>query len=345
MKNNQTKKLKLLLMHLSKSMLTIFLAVFTLASCKDQAEELVAKDDTKKSSAKVVASYWDTNSPAIPWARGINNQPSYIGKNRTNYDEIAQLGYNIIRIEYDPSKYYDYSSDMAWQDVVKVVSSTNMNVILTWHNRDYFNGDKTNWNGPIDAYEQFWKYIIPRINALPSSQSGRIIINILNEWGPSDNQAYNWGTWNQNAITKMRAIGYGGRIIVDAGLYGNRLTVFYNGHQYITDNGVIFGVHTYQDGIDQATIDRLDNIRLPNGRRRHFILGEFGVKYFKYTPGKPQLTPQQKEQDKNKVRGLASYARSKGWGVLGWCWEGDGEGMNMKTDLEYRSYINDCLWR
>lgn len=296
-----------------------------ISSCSKQTDVVTPVNKPQE------AGYWDTNSPAIGWARGVNNCPSYIGKNRTNYASIAALGYNMVRIEFDPSKTFDYTEAMAWQDVLNALNSNaGMNVVLTWHNQDYFNGNKTGWNGPLDAYNAFWKNIIPKIKALPSSQSGRIIINILNEWGPENNQAAFWGNSYQDAINKMRADGYGGRFIVDAGRYGNWLTVFFNGQHLITDKGVIFGVHIYENsGLNNASLDQVA------AKGRPVVIGEFGVRFFSSAS----------QANKDYVYNLMKYARNnKGWGLLGWCWEGDGEGMSIKNDLNYRNFNNNCLW-
>jgi mannan endo-1,4-beta-mannosidase len=318
----------LFFLHFVKShfrLLFILPFAFLFTNCNKQTDVV-----TPTNNAQQAATWWDTNSPAIGWARGVNNCPSYIGKNRTNYADIAALGYNMVRIEFDPSKTYDYTEAMAWEDVVKVLTGTGMNVVLTWHNQEYFNGSKTSWNGPIDSYYAFWKNIIPKIKALPGSQSGRIIINILNEWGPANNQGAFWGKSYQDAINLMRNDGYGGRFIVDAGRYGNWLQVFFDGQHLITDKGVVFGIHIYENsGLTNASLD------LVAAKGRPCVMGEFGVRFFSSAS----------QSNKDYVYNLMKYARvNKGWGLLGWCWDGDGEGMSIKNDLNYRNFNNNCLW-
>ena len=86
----------------------------------------------------------------------------------------------------------------------------------------------------------------------------------------------------------------------------------------IGDANIIFSAHIYPQGYDQGDghaiqASDLDELEATN---RPCIIGEFGG-----WPGSGDAD----------VSGIVQHAKDMGWAVIGWAWNGDGEGLNMVT--------------
>lgn len=83
----------------------------------------------------------------------------------------------------------------------------------------------------------------------------------------------------------------------------------------INDGNIQLSVHVYPNGWNQALNHNLQESDLDDlaSAGRPCIIGEFG-----YDPAGPV-----------NWQGVVNKAKSLGWPVLGWSWNGDGGGMNM----------------
>ncbi len=148
---------------------------------------------------------------------------------------------------------------------------------------------------------------------------GNFTINLMNEWGSHNISANAYAAAYNSAISTVRQV-YGGPIIIDCAGYGQETATAAgavkgsNGTR-INDTNIILSVHVYPNGYNQGKGHNLQNIDLDDlaSAGRPCIIGEFGN-----TPAGPV-----------NWQGVVNYGKGKGWSVLGWCWNGDGGGMNM----------------
>lgn len=111
-------------------------------------------------------------------------------------------------------------------------------------------------------------------------------------------------------------------IIIDAPGWGQETAVLAAAVKGLTENGariedpnIQLSVHVYPNGWNQGLNHNLQESDLDDlaSTGRPGIIGEFG-----YAPAGGV-----------NWQGVVSKAKSLGWPVLGWAWNGDGTGMNM----------------
>lgn len=164
--------------------------------------------------------------------------------------------------------------------------------------------------------------------------SRSFIINVMNEWGSHNKTARDYAAAYNRAIATIRSnTGYSGPLIIDVPGWGQETAVaasavkgFQTGGVSLTDSNIILSVHVYPNAnisqnrrhegvpaerrdyrLTTADLDDLASTKLP------CMIGEFG----NHPTGNTDWS------------GLVSYAKSKGWTVLAWAWNGDGGPMNM----------------
>ena len=144
----------------------------------------------------------------------------------------------------------------------------------------------------------------------------------MNEWGSHNLSANAYASAYNNAISVVRQV-YSGSIIIDIPGYGQETAVAaaaakgYNGGTKISDGNFILSAHIYPGAYNQAKgryMNTSDLDDLASGGRP-CLLGEFG----------------NQGGSGADWSGIVDYAKTKGWTILGWSWNGDGGSMNMVT--------------
>ena len=251
-----------------------------------------------------------TSAPADLTAglgNGVNLQPSYYNGGNPNFGfplMKQQAKIKTVRIEIEPDK---VSQAKNW---IAQAKSNGYAVIATYHKSAVLGSDNP---GELTAAANWWK-------ANYGTLGGNFTINLMNEWGSHDISADAYARAYNSAISTVRSV-YGGPIILDIPGYGQETATAaaaakgYNSTK-ISDTNIILSVHIYPNGYNQGKQHSLQRADLDDlaSAGRPCLVGEFG-----YAPAGPVYW-----QD------LVNYAKGKGWTVLGWAWNGDGNGgMNM----------------
>lgn len=177
-------------------------------------------------------------------------------------------------------------------------------------------------------------------------------INIANEWGPgalTQQQVspwaklpnYVWRDSNITAVQRMRAAGYKGTLVVDAGNCGqDALTVIRDGASVLaadTQHSILFDVHIY-GGFHLATAtdpgaswqqDYAKTIAALKASGLPILIGEFG-------PGRsigPSPTTISPEQ-------IIADAEANGFGWLAWAWDDNNMANCQSSDAWFSLTIN-----
>jgi mannan endo-1,4-beta-mannosidase len=142
----------------------------------------------------------------------------------------------------------------------------------------------------------------------------------MNEWGSHNISAASYASAYNSAISIVRSV-YSGTIIIDIPGWGQETYTAYQAIKTastkITDTNIVLSCHLYPGDWNQGRNHWLQKSDLDDlsNTGRGCIIGEFG----NGTSGSSDWS------------GCVDYAKSKGWTVLGWCWNGDGGSMNMVT--------------
>lgn len=249
-----------------------------------------------------------TINPATPGLEGcgVNIQPSYFCNGdmdlgwdlMDNYSDIKTL-----RIELDPHR------DCTIGDFVRWLSEANNNgydVIATYHYADSLGNNNPNL---LLTAANWW---VDNWDTL--SSAGSFTVNLMNEWGNHNVTTQQYADAYNAAIDTLRQV-YFGPIICDIPGWGQETHTAADASPSIVDDDIIFSAHIYPGAWNSRTgtwmvnsdLDYLENSGRP------CMLGEFGSKM----TGNADWST------------LVDHARGKGWSVIGWCWNGDGGGMNM----------------
>ena len=237
---------------------------------------------------------------------GVNLQPSYYNGGNPNFGFSLmkqQAKIKTVRIEIEPGK---ESQAKNW---IAQARSNGYAVIATYHKSSVLGTDNT---AELTTAANWWK-------ANYSALGGNFTINLMNEWGSHNISADAYARAYNSAIGTVRSV-YGGPIIIDIPGYGQETATAaaaakgYNSTK-ISDTNIILSAHIYPNGYNQGKQHSLQRADLDDlaSAGRPCMVGEFG-----YAPAGPVYW-----QD------LVSYAKSKGWTVLAWSWNGDGGSMNM----------------
>ncbi len=236
---------------------------------------------------------------------GVNLQPSYYNSGMPNFAwELMkkQTKIKTVRIEIEPDKAREAKT---WISEAKANGFT---VIATYHKYTVLGSDKA--QDLMDA-AIWWRnnYVV---------LGGNFTINLMNEWGSHNIGASDFAKAYNDALKVVREV-YTGPVIIDIPGWGQETFTAYQACKtstpVISDTSIILSAHIYPNGWNQGRnhgIQAADLDDLTNTGRK-CIIGEFG----------------------NGISGSADWsaiidrAKSKGWPVIGWCWNGDGGTMNM----------------
>lgn len=276
----------------------LFMASLVSGCKKDSNEQLSTKSVNKAQEEGV-------------FGNGVNLQPSYYNNGNPNFGWSLmkqQTKILTVRIEIEPDKVTQAKS---W---ISQARSNGYTVIATYHKAAVLGSDNT---ADLNAAANWWK-----ANYATLAASGSFTVNLMNEWGSHNLSANAYAAAYNTAIATVRQV-YSGTIIIDIPGWGQETAIAsaaakgYNGGTKISDTNYILSAHIYPGAYNQAkgryvTASDLDD--LASGGRP-CIIGEFG----------------NQGGSGADWSGIVDYAKSKGWTVLGWAWNGDGGGMNMVT--------------
>lgn len=229
---------------------------------------------------------------------GVNLQPSYyfngnvdLGLNlMKQYDKIT-----TIRLEIEP--FVPIETVKRW---ISEAKAANYTLICTYHRyQDNTSGDQNALMKATDWWVE---------NYAELRKSGPFYVNLMNEWGAISTTADQYMAAYNKAIDKVRKV-YQGPIIICVSFAGNRADITYNAimgnttsRKKINDANIILSTHIYGYSLLQSKAD----YKLLASTGKQCIIGEFGK-----TAG----------VDWSK---LVDDAKSLGWPILGWAWNGDG---------------------
>ncbi len=240
---------------------------------------------------------------------GVNLQPSYYNGGNVDF-AWALMKQNdkikTVRIEIEPS--VDISLAKSW---IQQAKDNGYEVIATYHKYTVLGSD--NVNDLLDG-ANWWKN-----NYSSLSAAGSFTINLMNEWSDHNISSNAYADAYNNAIAIVRQV-YSGPIVIDCPGWGQETATAAaavkgtNGTK-ILDTNIILSVHIYPGAWNQVKNHFLQNGDIDElaSTGRKCMVGEFG----NGTSGSADWS------------GLVAHAKSKGWAVLAWCWNGDGGAMNM----------------
>ncbi|HEX8350317.1 MAG TPA: cellulase family glycosylhydrolase [Hymenobacter sp.] len=269
-----------------------------LASCSKQNEAA----PTSQSQTATTA----TTDLTAGLGNGVNLQPSYYNGGNPNFAWSLmkqQTKIKTVRIEIEPDRVTQAKS---W---ISQAKANGYAVIASYHKSTVLGSDNT---AELTAAANWW-----RTNY--SALGGGFTINLINEWGSHSISSNAYAAAYNSAISTVRQV-YSGPIIIDCAGYGQETAtaaaaVKGTGGTRINDTNIILSVHVYPNGYNQAKNRSLQNADLDDlaSAGRPCIIGEFG----------------NSPAGSVNWQGVVTYAKSKGWTVLGWAWNGDGGSMNM----------------
>lgn len=280
-----------------KNLFYFLLAIFFVAGC--------SKDETP-----VVSDTASHLKATNGWGNGVNIQPSYYNNGYPNLGVSLmkqQSKIKTVRIEIEPDKVTQAKS---W---IKELKNAGYNLICTYHKASVLGTDNTS---ELTAAANWWKS-----NYSALAANGSFTINLMNEWGSHNISADAYAKAYNSAISIVRQV-YSGYIIIDAPGWGQEAATLaaaakgYNCTK-ISDSKVVLSMHVYPNGWNQAKNRVINTSDIDDliSTGRPCIIGEFG----------------NSPSGSADWSGIVSYAKSKGWTILGWCWNGDGGSMNMVT--------------
>lgn len=244
-----------------------------------------------------------TRINGIDIGNGVNIQPSYYNDGNVHFgwDFMHQYAaIKTVRIEIEPNK-----ANMAklW---IQQAQSYGYHVIATYH--------KSSVLGSGDINELLQAALWWRANY--QLLGGNFIINLMNEWGPHNLRAEDYAAAYNQAISIIRSV-YVNDIIIDLPGWGQdagvAVAALDTTNPLIEDKKLVLSAHIYQNSwngssvFSEADIDTMLQTGLP------CMVGEFGP----IGNGHCDWSA------------CVNYAAAKGMSLLGWCWNGDGEGYNM----------------
>jgi mannan endo-1,4-beta-mannosidase len=176
-----------------------------------------------------------------------------------------------------------------------------------------------NWTGTCKADTATLSAIVDTWVAQASTWTQlntRGLINIANEWGPSNSTV--WRDSYITAIARMRAAGYTGTLVVDSGGCGQDAQdiVKYGAAVLASDpqKNILFDVHVYGGFHYPATASWMQDYETAMTQLKAsglpLILGEFGPGN-NVGPSPTLVTPQH----------VIDTAETNGWGWMPWSWD------------------------
>lgn len=247
-------------------------------------------------------------------ADGVNIQPAYTcnGKQDLGWELMTQhIDIKTVRIEIEPPAWG--RTGTALEDAKRWIDeahSQGLRVIATCH---HFPVNGAAGEEVLFDAAHWWA-----ANYAYLSQNSPFAINILNEWGSHKTTREEFARAYNTAISIIREnTGYAGPIVCDVPGYGQETHVAADAAQNLEDDNVVLSVHIYPVAYNNEKGRNLkpEDLEYLHNNTKGFecMVGEFGSR----TGGDTDWSA------------LVDHAKSLGWPVIGWCWNGDGGDMNM----------------
>lgn len=272
----------------------------------------------------VLASSTTTTAAGASFGDGVNLQPAYYcgGDQNLGWDLMNDHpDIETVRIEIEPPSGGETSADLA--DIRRWIDEANANgyqVIATYHHwPNNGSGDPQDLQDAADWWVQNYDYL---------SQNSSFVINLHNEWGTHDVSAQEYGNAYDSALSRLRDSAYDGTVICDVPGYGQEPQIAADSVDYISDDDIAFSVHVYAKAWNQYAGEPLQMSHLDyldTNQPHPCLIGEFGP-----------LGP----DDRTDWSAVVDHAKSLGWPVLGWAWNGDGESDPMNMTAPF--WGDDC---
>ncbi|KAF0094689.1 MAG: glycoside hydrolase family 5 [Puniceicoccaceae bacterium 5H] len=250
-----------------------------------------------------------TDAATLGWGDGVNLQPAYYNSGNVDLGWSLMNQYSeiqTVRIEIEPDEGLSINTAANW---IAEANANGYNVIATYHNYQDNGSDSTS---ALNAAANWWVQ-----NYSTLAQSGSFTVNLMNEWGSHNQTPSTYAAAYNNAISTVRQV-YSGPLIIDIPGWAQETHVAAAASSMINDSNIVFSTHIYPSAYVQynsgnwmttGDLDALANTGRP------VIVGEFGSG----NSGGADWS------------GLVDYAKSLGWTVIGWAWNGDGGSMNMAS--------------
>uniref|UniRef100_A0A914HLL0 Uncharacterized protein n=1 Tax=Globodera rostochiensis TaxID=31243 RepID=A0A914HLL0_GLORO len=241
---------------------------------------------------------------------GVNLQPSYYNGGNVSLGfalmKSAAPKVQTVRIEVEPT--VPISLAVSW---ISEAVNNGYAVIVTYHKATVLGSNSAN---ELLQGANWWK-----ANYNKLKKAGNFVVNLMNEWGDHSISAKDYATAYNDALKVVRKV-YSGTVIIDAPGWGQEPQTVKNailgvGGVKISDTNIIPSLHIYPDAYNHGKGQWLNTSDIDDlaSAGRSLIIGEFGS----LPAGSVDWA------------GIVSYAKSKGYTILGWAWNGDGYGMNM----------------
>lgn len=246
-----------------------------------------------------------TEAATLGWGDGVNLQPSYFNDGDVNLGwELMreQPKIRTVRIEIEP--FVSLETARRW---IAEAHANGYNIIATYH--------RYQANGSDDVEELLKAARWWRENYAALREAGPFTVNLMNEWGSHKQRPASFAAACNAAIAIVREV-YDGPLIVDIPGWAQETQVACEASPSIPDQNIVFSVHIYSSGwveygsrgwMQPKHLDVLD------GCGRPVLVGEFGGR----------------RKGRANWSRLVDHAKAKGWTLLAWAWNGDGERMNM----------------
>lgn len=261
--------------------------------------------------------------------KGLNIQPSYYNNGNVDlaYDKLKLFDnlnrIKTIRIEIEPN--VPISQVKSW---ISQTKDAGYQIIATYHKCTVLG---TDLSSELDLAANWWYTNYKELKA--SAGNAVFVINLMNEWGSHSISATNFAIAYNKAISKVRSAQdinkntYKGPIIIDCPGWGQETVTAVNAVKgigttngvKITDTNIILSLHVYKQAWNSSAGHTLQASDVDNlaTSGRPIMIGEFGYQ----GTGNCDVTA------------VTNRANTLGYTVLGWCWNGGGDGddMNMMS--------------
>lgn len=249
-----------------------------------------------------------------PFGDGVNLQPAYYcnGEQDLGWDLMNQYSdIQTVRIEIEPPSWGESQASLEesrrWIDEA---ASNGYEVVATCHHYPY-NGESN--EGYLYEAADWW---VDNYDYLSANSS--FTINLMNEWGGHDVSVDQYATAYNEAVSRVRQV-YGGTIVCDVPGWGQNTHAAADAASQLEDDDLVLSVHIYPSAYNETAGEWLqpDHLDYLDGAGYPCMVGEFGAN---------------RDGDAD-WSGLIDHAKSLGWPVVGWAWNGDGESdpMNMAS--------------
>lgn len=243
-------------------------------------------------------------------SNGANLQPSYYNSGNVNFGWSlmkSDTKIKTLRLEIEPT--VSLTTVKSW---ISQAKSNGYTLICTYHKASVLGSDSSS---ELTAAANWWKSNYKNLAA-----SGSFQINLMNEWGSHNISSNSYASAYNSAISIVRQV-YSGNIIIDIPGWGQethtaaQAVTGANGTK-ISDSNITLSTHIYPGDWNQGLNHWLQNSDLDEmgSVGRACLVGEFGT-----------------GSGSANWSGLVDHAKSKGWSVLAWAWNGDGGSLNMVT--------------